>query len=466
MKNEMVLSGSWVIPGHEKTSYNGKLHYSKEGKGLVLELEIPEEPESYVTNGLMIHFEKSRYKAIQGTLFNGGHLLLYDCVIGPKNTRLFQYTTVIIYATYGFWGLEQEEPLVFKAAQFNFGEIVEWSGLCKFDDNLDSKKPGYTWEHKDSVSFALNGNATVKFSPVMGGWSSDNVFATRSEIRQSIDIKLEYQEDVDWETVINDSQVVRYLIGLGINRLPNIEGIKYKHNSMASAVPGGGDRIYYPAYEVLLGTGKDPVAKASQKNERFHYWYSLPQVQNVNGLEKWISSYQKLKPVLDLYFSVGGALSADAAFLSLMQALETFHARFFTDKLSEYKNMIAPYQGSTTWWPLLFSSDQQNHKGIILKSRLASLMFADGQVPFYSGTYSHDAYIQKLVDTRNYFTHYDESKEQLTFSQEELPFVNQELEYLLDYHLLVLLGFDKGDVRKEVVGRMNELQVNYQLWIR
>lgn len=466
MKNEMVLSGSWVIPGHEKTSYNGKLHYSKEEKGLVLELEIPEEPESYFTNGLMIHFEKSRYKAIQGTLFNGGHLLLYDCVIGPKNTRLFQYTTVIIYATYGFWGLEQEEPLVFKAAHFNFGEIVEWSGLCKFDDNLDSKKPGYTWEHKDSVSFALNGNATVKFSPVMGGWSSDNVFATRSEIRQSIDIKLEYQEDVDWETVINDAQVVRYLIGLGINRLPNIEGIKYKHNSMASAVPGGGDRIYYPAYEVLLGTGKDPVAKASQKNERFHYWYSLPQVQNVNGLEKWISSYQKLKPVLDLYFSVGGALSADAAFLSLMQALETFHARFFTDKLSEYKNMIAPYQGSTTWWPLLFSSDQQNHKGIILKSRLASLMFADGQVPFYSGTYSHDAYIQKLVDTRNYFTHYDESKEQLTFSQEELPFVNQELEYLLDYHLLVLLGFDKGDVRKEVVGRMNELQVNYQLWIR
>jgi hypothetical protein len=462
----MVLSGSWVIPGHEKTSYNGKLHYSKEEKGLVLELEIPEEPESYFTNGLMIHFEKSRYKAIQGTLFNGGHLLLYDCVIGPKNTRLFQYTTVIIYATYGFWGLEQEEPLVFKAAHFNFGEIVEWSGLCKFDDNLDSKKPGYTWEHKDSVSFALNGNATVKFSPVMGGWSSDNVFATRSEIRQSIDIKLEYQEDVDWETVINDAQVVRYLIGLGINRLPNIEGIKYKHNSMASAVPGGGDRIYYPAYEVLLGTGKDPVAKASQKNERFHYWYSLPQVQNVNGLEKWISSYQKLKPVLDLYFSVGGALSADAAFLSLMQALETFHARFFTDKLSEYKNMIAPYQGSTTWWPLLFSSDQQNHKGIILKSRLASLMFADGQVPFYSGTYSHDAYIQKLVDTRNYFTHYDESKEQLTFSQEELPFVNQELEYLLDYHLLVLLGFDKGDVRKEVVGRMNELQVNYQLWIR
>ena len=465
MKNEMVLSGSWVIPGHEKTSYNWKLHYSKEEKGLVLELEIPEEPESYFTNGLMIHFEKSRYKAIQGTLFNGGHLLLYDCVIGPKNTRLFQYTTVIIYATYGFWGLEQEEPLVFKAAQLNFGEIVEWSGLCRLEDNFDSKNPGYSWEHQEPVSFALNDNATVKFSPVLGGWSSDNVFSTRCEIRQDIDITLEYKEDVEWETAINDAQAIRYLIGLGINRLPNIEGIKYKHGNMSSDGPVE-DRVYYPAFEVLLGTGKDPVSGTFRKDERFHYWYTLPQVRDVGGFEKWVASYQKLKPVLDLYFSVGGALSADAAFLSLMQALETFHARFFTDKLSEYKNMITAYQGSTTWWPLLFGSDQQNHKGIILKSRLAYLMFADEKVPFYPGTYSHEAYIQKLVDTRNYFTHYDESKEQLTFSQEELPFVNQELEYLLDYHLLVLLGFDKGDVRKEVVGRMNELQVNYQLWIR
>lgn len=469
MQNETVFSGSWVIPGHEETPYNGKLHYSQEEKGLILVLEIPEEgtePVGKGTNGLMLHFDKSRYKVIRGTLFNGGHLLLYDCVIGPKHTRLFQYSTVIIYATYGFWGLDQEGPLVFKAAQFCLEEIVEWSGLCKYEPDFDPAKHGCHWESKDPVSFSLNDNTTVTFNPVNGGWSSDNEFSTRSEIRQDIEIKFEYKEDVNWETAINDVQVVRYLIGLGINRLPNIESIKYKHSSISTIRPGREAEVitYYPAYEVLSGTGKDPVSGTFRKDERFYYWYTFPQILDVGGIENWIASYQKLKPVLDLYFSVGGALSADAAFLSLTQALETFHARFFTDKLSEYKSMISMYHGDTAWWDLLLSSDQKDHKGIILKSRLAYLMFADGLIPIHSCKYSKEDFIQRLVGTRNYFTHYDESRKKLIFTQEELPFVNQELEYLLDYHLLVFMGFNKDAVRKSVIERMNALEMNYRLW--
>ena len=472
MENEFIYSGSWNILEHGDTSYHGKLHYSREERALYLELEIPEDWNTDGPDGVMPQFKKNRYKQIQGVLFNGAHILLYDCALGSRNTYLFQFTRVVIYAKYAFWGLQEETPLLFKEAQFDFGEIIEWSGLCHFKDTFDSEKPGYLWEHEPPVSFELNANVKVTLSPVMGGWSSESVYRTKSEISQHIVVELSYIEDVPWETAIDDAQAVRYLVGLGVNRLPRIESIKHIHRQMESVIPGkngtvsgNDDDVFYPAHEVFVGTGKDSLSQDYRQNERLRYWFTLPQMQEAAGLERWSSNYPKLKPVLDLYFSTE-TLSTDAAFLSMMQALETFHARFYADKLSDYRNKIAQYEGYGVWWPLLFSDDQKDHKGIILKSRISSLMFADGAVPFLPGMYSHEDYIQKLVDTRNYFTHYDVSKESLIFSDEELPFVNAELECLLKYHLFVLLGFDKKKVRDKVVQRMNEIETNYQLWVR
>ena len=115
----------------------------------------------------------------------------------------------------------------------------------------------------------------VTLSPVMGGWSSESVYRTKSEISQHIVVELSYIEDVPWETAIDDAQAVRYLVGLGVNRLPRIESIKHIHRQMESVIPGkngtvsgNDDDVFYPAHEVFVGTGKDSLSQDYRQNER------------------------------------------------------------------------------------------------------------------------------------------------------------------------------------------------------
>lgn len=466
-QEDIIYSGSWVFPEQTNISYNGKLHYLPKKKGLILELEIEEKDISRIFS----HLGKRIYPYVNGTLFTGTRVLLYNCRVGGSHTKDFRYTQQIVFAEYAFVGLhaDSENDLVFKGALFDFGEIIEWSGLCQYSfDYHDGENSynSYVWKSKEPVDFKLNDNTEVCFWAQNGGWSTEQIFGRESKISQAVIVEFKYENPVSWEQIRDDAQVIRYLIGMGINRLPIIAEIKYKHESLVYPNYGEGKTIYRAA-DVIEGTGEDPIARDHQNNERFEYLYSFNDLQGTGGIDKWVSSYKKLKPVLDLYFSIFGAPSVESVFLSMMQALETFHSRFITDNLSDYKSRVEAYNGYGMWYGLLLCEDQKDHKrSIILKSRLADLMFADSVMPFYPINYGHEDFIQKLVDTRNFFTHYDEKKESMIFTEKEFPYVNAELRLLLDYHLLVLLGFDKQVVRDTIVKKMNAIEMNYQIMMR
>lgn len=63
---------------------------------------------------------------------------------------------------------------------------------------------------------------------------------------------------------------------------------------------------------------------------------------------------------------------------------------------------------------------------------------------------------QKLVDTRNYYTHYSQGKKDKAFRKEELPIVNAELMALLEYHLMLTLGFDDETTLTNVQRRLRD----------
>ena len=53
-------------------------------------------------------------------------------------------------------------------------------------------------------------------------------------------------------------------------------------------------------------------------------------------------------------------------------------------------------------------------------SILADLSYSDGQMPFHPGSsYITDSYMKKVVKTRNYYTHYDDSLIFDIFSREK-----------------------------------------------
>ena len=95
------------------------------------------------------------------------------------------------------------------------------------------------------------------------------------------------------------------------------------------------------------------------------------------------------------------------------------------------------------------AGEQRDSRFIVIDTTVAD---AEGEVLFLRlGELALPDFIQKIIDTRNYYTHYDASKLVRSFSEEELFFVNAELLALLQFHVLRLLGFDRKMLRERVI---------------
>ena len=160
--------------------------------------------------------------------------------------------------------------------------------------------------------------------------------------------------------------------------------------------------------------------------------------------------------------------------MNLMQALETYHARFVTDSKDNYvrhvdqmlKEVFKGDSGETIkeWRARLISPDQESPKcnKVYLKSRLADLVFAEGIICWWSFNEGKgEDFVTKLVDTRNYYTHYGEDKKDKAYTKDELPFVTRHLLCLLKYHLLTQMGFDKQKTWGKIVDERSRINVGY-----
>ena len=148
----------------------------------------------------------------------------------------------------------------------------------------------------------------------------------------------------------------------------------------------------------------------------------------------------------------------EMVFLNIVQALETFHARFFyEDNKEKYVASVTERFGSLQNYPdiekLLLCDTQkdENCKYIILVSRLNDLLIGkyDGLFQDY---YVTDAeFAQTVADTRHYYTHYGKSKEKKALKGDKLIDAIGILSLLLEYNVCLQLGIDnQSKVREQL----------------
>lgn len=452
MGQERVYAGTWIIE-NEESSYNGELYIDSENRIIALDL-IFQATEEHPIPGLPY---VGHVQFIRGTLFSGGKVTLYDCHTGPSVQCLGSHTRQRIYAKYLFDGLDlrDERELRFKGASIDFGEVLEWFDICRINSEVTEEPESivYHWTKDAPVEFPYNDNLTVTFTAAgqFGGDRHEREYT----IRQRVLVKLDYKEEVPWETIMEDVNSIRYLISLGMGQKVEIQEATYRHHLVYYDFPEQ-ERMCRDA-DVLFGTGKYTPTK---RNSGYKYTFTFHEFLNESGgFAGWTEKFKKMRPVLELYFSrYERSGSAVTHFLTITQALETFHARFITNSRSKYKKrveaMIPPDKDGkrpSDKMDFLFGARQENEtRSIILLSRLGDLYYAEGRLPLIGVLAPPLAFITKVSDSRNYYTHYDEAKKDLSYTEEELKRINKYLVLLLEYHLLVQLGFDPNDTRKKI----------------
>ena len=186
---------------------------------------------------------------------------------------------------------------------------------------------------------------------------------------------------------------------------------------------------------------------------------SYPDIENrfTETINCWLTEYDECQPIFDSYFyskNNPNSASVETTFLLLSQAVESLHRRksslrvMSEDKYSQLVKCMLdaiPHKRRSFFKHKLRFGNEPT-----LTKRLEEMFF-----PFfdlYELNVSREEYIRKLVDTRNFLTHYDRKLATRAASGWELVLLQESLEALIQLHFLQILGVAKPDIASIVEG--------------
>ena len=432
MEELLQFPGEWMLDDSGKR-YPGVLFVDKTKRSVCLKIWFYGESQKSV-EPFGIDFV---LPVVHGRLMNGKYVTLAACVGTLMNiesgVKEPKYSSEYnITAKYAFVNVDvnDEKGLLFRGALVDYGDIGEWAQESKVDYEFDFKG-SYKWSlrRKTGAQFWIRDGVFVFVSAgVYGGRKND----MRAEvlIRQPTFVQFYYQMEESWDRIMDDVEIVRELIAFGMDRHIELGKIKTVHDSMLPPQMRGSQSFHASfSEEVYIGTKRKDLPFIVTTGD---VCLSLPDVlqllgQNGGQGQKRLSL---LRPVIKLFLEAHiytDELHVEKVFLNLARGLEAAHRSY---------DMISGGKGEyVAFWPRL-------------KALLEPLCDIEGS-GFSKANLRDD--IKGIVDSRNYYTHYDPELYKVAMRDEQLAQLNRRLTKTLRYYILKLLGISES-VAKERVG--------------
>jgi len=216
-------------------------------------------------------------------------------------------------------------------------------------------------------------------------------------------------------------------------------------------------RRYIPEWQTAIRT--------TYQNEML---FSLPDIQNQFEvhLRNWIDKAESLRPVYDLFFATrhNPYIYVESLFLSLTQAIETYHRRKYGGKYQsdeDYRNdlykrfldVLPPnldkcFREALKKGKLLFANEYSLRKRL---KKIAKGICSNLPIGFFSQKNKKrlEIFIEKVHNTRNYLTHYTcELRDKAVRDPIELHQIAQRLRVILEICLLEEADFSFDDIKR------------------
>lgn len=189
-------------------------------------------------------------------------------------------------------------------------------------------------------------------------------------------------------------------------------------------------------------------------------------------VNKWFESEEKMDVVYDLFTGeYFGITHTTKSFSNLMQSIEAFHRRNYPGTLiesndfdlylSELNNYIKDTAPSKLKDKLMGSVKYSNE--LSLRKRLIELtnsLSLEARELIFGDEKSLKKFIQKLVNTRNYLTHYDQKGSSGIIETENRIFAIQRLKAFMT----ILIFKELGIKEEEIIQRFkDDYRMNFQL---
>lgn len=411
---------------------SGELIYNKQNGSILLNLIKQVNSESL--------FGKSygTLPVITGKLNTGAIVTLFNNRCINNHTRAFSNQQLVFVSKYMIFSNFESVNSLYNKMVCTLKNAYQWSSFSAFEETENGIKVKDAIDTKTYIWFG----AKITFYTNLNNSLFVNPCEEETLIIQRLVLEIETTEKHNVKEFISIRDKILSLISFAIKNNVNVDE-QYLCDYDDSYLVANKFKDYYKHYLYTSESTLDII-----KTQRLDYNFRLKDLCEETDIN---NKLVKLEPVFSLYLSLFKYqdMPPEMVFLNIVQALETFHSRFFYgDKKDKYIKSVKERFGDSERYAKLLLSDTQMDKNcnfIILVSRLNDLLIGKGDGLFCEYYIENDKYAQTIADTRHYYTHYGKSKESKALKGDDLLEAIYILRVLLEYHVCLVLGIDRRD---------------------
>jgi hypothetical protein len=441
---EFEYNGIWWLPENPENKISGILKFHPvEGANLELigSFKSPKDLNKFLQPNIIL-----------GITSNGKIITLHKCYEykSPLSMPGFLSSSFIVSMVFVGHHFEKEENIVFDNLSLNYSHLEEWAGITGFQFKFETGPKNELKKHEVSYSFpqkveAKLGNIKISldYSFTSGGDRIKEV-----DLKQTTFIKIEPNKSIHFNDYQRDIYYhIQNFLGLAMGRPVYPLIIKGKTKECKTTLPDG--RTVYN--DILIFYSMKELPDLSKKLLPFDILFSFGDIKDnfEKYLKNWFAEANVLKPVYDLYFGTlyKSSMYLQHQFLSLIQAIESYHRRIYGGKYlpdADYTQICETLvKAIPREVPNDFSRSLKNrlryHNEFSLRKRLKAVLGKYEEVVNLL-ILDNERFIEDVVNTRNFLTHYDKSiKTKAITDPQELYRLIQKMKFILEICFLVEL---------------------------
>ncbi|MDK2741680.1 MAG: hypothetical protein NDI90_02120 [Nitrospira sp. BO4] len=436
-------SGYFWLPEDPDTKWPGTLHISDRGE-MKLDVIGP------LGEPLDVSLGSGPLKRVVG-IIKSSMVTLDNCYNIPRTIHFGGISQSVIKAQFAYIGVgyEPNEAVTFSRLDFSVEGLDEWLSITglRVEHHWEAQGATIQYGPPTEVPIQLPGNIGLAFT---FAWTlPSGVEVTKAEVTQKAYISLRSKDPRPIEDFLSLAFKITNFLCFAIDKTVYVDSVTAYSDELTTEIVEGQKRkipvtIYY---EGILPSEVRP--RISWHDMLFQYRHVAQELEKV--MTNWLANYEISEPAFNLYFASqsGAHRYIDGSFLSLAQGIETLHRRN-SDKIlmpeSEFTQLVnvllkACPNDKQKW----LSGKLTYGNELSLRHRLTDMI--DPFQPLYGSSTEGKAFISKVIDTRNYLTHYDKNLSAKAATGTDLWKLCMKLEVLFQLHFLRLMGLENEYIK-------------------
>lgn len=443
VEEEYKKSGYFWLPENPNNKIPGTLTIADGGK---IELEIV----GLFHNITQTFDDNEDLSRIVGHIEDDGLVTLDDCFYLEKNISFggISKSRVHVHRVLSGVAYDKDEVVTFDSLSFSVECMDEWIGISGINVESDFQNRTATINYKRPNNFIYSINNGMKLEICFAYSSPFLPNITEAKITQKTYFRLLSDELRLLSDFIGIAHKLTNLLCFAVDSTVSIKGLSATSSELLQDMGVGKTRpvpisIYY---ESILFAEKKP--KVNWHNMIFTFGIIKENAEEV--FNNWIDTYDILAPAFGLYFSAktNAQKYLEGKFLALAQGLETYHRRTSKETLmddSEFNKVVAEIMQYCPEDKIVWLEGRLKYGNEIYFSKRIEKMIE----PFKKHIGNHEErkkIIRKIVDTRNYLTHYNEELKENIAQGKDIWVICLKMEVIFQLHFLYILGFTDNEI--------------------